>query len=116
MTDEEWMQDRVSLRLAPWLDIPVLRGALREFFTECVATWRVERRYSKMFIDDVQEYVDGVRALIPKTEITKRHVGVLCMRLFPECVDDNLFGDAVDLISNRIMQLEPWSTLSRGRE
>jgi len=113
MTDEEWMLDGV-LRLAPWLDISVLRDAARTSFREYLKS--NSGRLDPEFVEDTLAFCDGKRALAPRSAEAEQRIVILCTRLFPECADDDLFGDAADRIYNRLMEERDWSRYNRGRE
>jgi len=112
MTDEEWMQDRVTLRLAPWFDISVFKAEAVAFF-EVYLEKAKDCNYRPEFIEDMEKYLDGERSLLPRVKSIQTAICELCVKIFPECDGDYHLHEALVHIGNRIISPEQWSSNRR---
>jgi len=117
ITDIEFQNRRDVMRLAPWLDMPLLRTRLRD-----VLRAQLEDNhhgflggYVKAYRDDMKSFCDGERDRIPRCSSAVEFLQTKIPDIFPAAADRLRF-EATNLICTHIMQIGMWRNHERGAE
>ena len=114
LTDLQFQNKRHSLRIAPWLDMPLLREKLQGFFREQLVAHGPLADYKKEYKQDLLEFCDGKRTHIPRCTSVAESVIRVIAATFPISDTDQNRGEGTQQIFSHILQREMWSMRWRG--
>jgi hypothetical protein len=118
ITDIQFQNRRDVMRVAPWLDMPLLRTHLKTILqTQLNGNSGFMEGFVGTYREDMQSFCDGDRARIPRCGAAVRFVREQVLRLFPTTASDSIGGvDPGNLICTHIMQVGTWRGYDRGNE
>ena len=114
ITDTEFQNRRDVMRVAPWLDMSLLRTELQVSLQTQLGSGGIAVGYVASFKEDMQAFCDGERERVPRCGSVTTFVHREILRLFPAARNDSTLGDAFSLVCSHIMQIGTWRSYERG--
>lgn len=116
ITDIEFQNRRDVMRVAPWLDMPLLRTQLKAILQAQLDDKRrgFMNGYVKAYQEDMQSFCNGERDRIPRCTSVVQFIRNKMAEIFPSTAIDAALGEATALICTHIMQVRVWRVTDRG--
>ena len=109
ITDAEFQNRRDVMRMAPWLDMPLLRKELlASLQSQLDNPYGFMEEFASGYRKDIQAFCREERSRIPHSASARLFITNEIKRIFPATATDAGLTDAVYLICSHIMQLSPW--------
>jgi len=115
-TDLEFQNGAYTLRVAPWLDLALLREELKRRLRNGLEANGSMHHFLPEFRGDVLEFCEGERGKMPNCSETRYMIGSAVSGLFPISDNDTNRATAIEHISSRLLQRTAWTQFNRGGE
>ena len=104
------------MRVAPWLDMSLLRTELQVSLQTQLGSGGIAVGYNAAYKEDMQAFCEGERERVPRCGSVTTFVHREILRLFPVARNDSTLGDAFTLVCSHIMQIGNWRSYERSNE